>query len=253
MVKIIPVNGSAGLSDTTKLESISWQKPGMIEITLSQLEDPEKPADAPNLSLFTDLHAILVGSKVEFSEGVRRRFFTYRRGQNIMRSPTDRQSGNHQEEWSVNTTLSERQIQRHPKFLTLKKKYNGSVVNEVVIWPRHIQDPASTEKKIIKNPFFGVRMFLTPSITVTVQRGTGGGNSMDFSQLNEVGYIDAPTDFSFFAVPVNDRTHGAWILTERSFRSAGGERLEQWAWQSSVDGFPKAIYQNIIQGATNGS
>jgi hypothetical protein len=239
------------VADSAKLESISWRKPASIEITLSRYEDPQGAATVPNLADFTDFQAAYVGSRVEIREGVRRRFFTYRMGQNIPRSPTDRERENYQEQWSMNTTLSQWDIQRHPNFPAMRKKYNGSVVNEVVIWPRYIQDPASKEKKVIKNPMFGVRSFLVPEVEVSVEKGLIGGTSMDFTQINEVGYTDQPTGFGFFAIPVTDAAKWAkWVMTEKSFRVAGNERLERRTWRSSYGGFPKEVYDAPgIQGA----
>jgi hypothetical protein len=229
------------VDDTTRLESISWRKPAMIEITLSRYEDPERPGKMPNLADFTDLQAAYEGSRVEMREGVQRRFFTYRMGKNIPMSPTDRERDNYQQQWSMNTTLSQWDIQRHPRFPLMRKKYNGSVVGEVVIWPRYIQDPGSKDKRVIKNPMFGVRSFLVPEVEVSVEKGSGA--AMDFSQIDEVGYADQPTGFGFFAIPVTDAAKWArWVMTEKSFRVAGTDRLERTAWRSSYGGFPKAVY-----------
>jgi hypothetical protein len=239
------------VADSARLESISWRKPAAIEIMLSRYEDPEKLGDMPNLADFTDFKAVYVGSKVEMSEGVRRRFFTYRMGQNIPKSPTDREQADYQQQWSMNTTLSQWEIQRHPDFPLMKKKYNGSVVKEVVVWPRYIQDPASKEKKVIKNPMFGVRSFLVPEVEVSVEKGFVSGTSMDFTQVNEVGYTDQPLGFGFFAIPVTDAAKWArWVMTEKTFQVAGTDRLERTAWRSSYGGFPKAVYDAPrIQGA----
>jgi hypothetical protein len=248
---MIKIHGK--VADTARLESISWRKPAAIEITLSRYEDPEAPGDMPKLSDFTDLNAVYVGSRLEIREGVHRRFFTYRMGQNIPMSPTDREKENYQQQWSMNTTLSQWDIHRHPNFPLMKKKYNGSVVNEVVIWPRYIQDPASKEKKSIKNPMFGVRSFLVPEVEVAVEKGYIAGADMDFTQVNEVGYADQPTGFGFFAIPVADAAKwSAWVLTEKTFQVAGTDRLERTAWRSSYGGYPKAVYDTPgIQGAAN--
>jgi hypothetical protein len=230
------------VADTVRLESISWRKPAAIEITLSRYEDPEKTAEMPKLSDFTDFQAAYEGSRVEVREGVQRRFFTYRMGQNIPMSPTDRERENYQQQWSMNTTLDQQDIQRHPNFPAMRKKYNGSVVNDVVIWPRYIQDPASQEKKVIKNPMFGVRSFLVPEVEVSVERGLIGGTSMEFSQINEVGYTDQPTGFGFFALPVTNAAKWArWVIAEKTFQVAGTDRLERRAWRSSY-GLPKDVY-----------
>ena len=238
---MVKIHGAAG--DSAKLESITWRKPASIEITLSRYEDPERPGEVPKLADFTDFNAAYEGSKVEMREGVRRRFFTFRMGQNIPSSPTDRQGGDYQQQWSMNTTLSQWEIQRHPNFPLMRKKYNGSVVKEVVIWPRYIQDPDSKEKKVIKNPMFGVRSFLAPEVEVSVEKGVIKGTSMDFAQVNEVGYTDQPTGFGFFAIPVPDVAKWArWVMTEKTFQVAGTDRLERMAWRSSYGGFPKDVY-----------
>lgn len=234
---------AGNVADTARLEGISWRKPALVEITLSRYEDPEKTAEMPKLSDFTDFQAAYVGSRVEVREGVRRRFFTYRMGQNIPMSPTDRERENYQQQWSMNTTLDQQDIQRHPNFPAMRKKYNGSVVNEVVIWPRYIQDPASKEKKVIKNPMFGVRSFLVPEVEVSVEMGLIGGTSMDFTQINELGYTDQPTGFGFLAIPVaNAAKWAGWVRTGQTFQVAGTHRLERRTWRSSVAGFPKDVY-----------
>ena len=233
-----------------------WRKPASIEITLSQYEDPARANDMPRLSDFTDLEASFVGSRVEMNEGVQRRFFTYRMGKDIPMSPTDRQKTDYQEQWSMNTVLTEKGIQKHPDFPKLKKKYNGGVLSgDRVVWPRYIQDP-DDETKIIKNPMFGVRGFLAPEVEVSLEKGNLVGTSMDFSQINEVGYVDDPKAFAFFAPapPRNDdpawaTKYADWILVDKSFRVEGVDRIERKAWRSSWGGWPKAVYDApSIQG-----
>lgn len=234
------------VSDSVKLESITWRKPALVEITISQYEDPAAPASEPKLSDFTDFEATLHGSRVEVAEGVRRRFFTFRMARNIPRSPTDRQdSTNYQEQWGMNTVLGQEEIQRHPNFPKIRKRYNGNVVNEVVIWPRYIQDPDSEEKKIIKNPMFGVRSFLSPEVEVSVDIGYSLF-PMDFEQMNEVGFVDTPSGFAYFSVAEDGAN---WILTEKTFTEAGIDRMERRAWRSRRLGWPTEVYAGGIQGA----
>jgi hypothetical protein len=229
-----------------KLESITWRKPALVEITISQHEDPAAPASEPKLSAFTDFEATLHGSRVEVAEGVRRRFFTFRMARNIPMSPTDRQdSTNYQEQWGMNTVLGQEEIQRHPDFPKIRKRYNGNVVNEVVIWPRYIQDPDSEEKKIIKNPMFGVRSFLSPEVEVSVDIGYSLF-PMDFEQMNEVGFVDTPSGFAYFSVAEDGAN---WILTEKTFTEAGIDRMERRAWRSRRLGWPTEVYAGGIQGA----
>jgi hypothetical protein len=244
---MVKIHGKA--AESARLESITWRKPALIEITLSQYEEPGKEAAMPNLADFTDFKATHVGSKLEVHEGVRRRFFIYRMAKNIPMSPTERNRQNYQEQWGVNTVLNQQEIQQHPKFPLIKKKYNGSVVNEVVVWPRYIQDPESKDKKVIKNPMFGVRGFLAPEVEVSVEIGYSEF-PMDFTQINEVGYIDQPLGFGFFAV--SDPTGGGnadWILTDKSFQVAGMDRIEKKSWRSQWGGWPRAVYSGGIQGA----
>jgi hypothetical protein len=237
---------SGKVADSLRLESISWRKPAFVEITLSQYEDPNKPVELPALGKFTDLIAAFEGSRIEVRDGVRRRFFTYRAGKDILESPTDRQAQAYRrEQWSMNTVLTQRDIQRHPSFPALKKRYNGSVVaGDRVVWPRYIQDPDTEEKKVIPNPMFGVRSFLAPEVEVSVEKGKLSGNSMDFTQINEVGYTDQPTSFAFFAPSTADPKKWAnWILVEKSFTVAGVDRIERWGWRSAWgEGWPKAVY-----------
>lgn len=241
---MVKIHGA--VNSSAKLESIAWRKPAFVEITISQHEDPDSPATPPNLADFTDLQATLHGSRVEVAEGVRRRFFTFRMAKNIPKSPTDRQgSTNYQEQWGMNTVLGEEEIQRHPKFSRLRKRYNGSVVNEVVIWPRYIQDPDSKEKKVIKNPMFGVRSFLSPEVEVSVDIGYSSF-PMDFSQMNQVGFLDTPSGFAYFSVAEDGAN---WILTEKSFTVAGVDRIERKAWRSRRSGWPLEVYSGRIQGA----
>jgi hypothetical protein len=252
MVKPSPDSWAKVSKDSARLESISWRKPALVEITLSRYENPAGSSEpVPTLADFTDFKAAYVGSRVEMSGGVRRRFFTFRMGRNIPKSQTDREKQDYQEQWSMNTTLDQWDIQRHPNFPLLRKKYNGSVVREVVVWPRHIQDPKSKEKKVIKNPMFGVRSFFVPQVEVSVEKGLIDGSKMDFTQIDEVGYADRPTGFGFFAIPVSDPAiFSAWVMTEKSFRVAGVDRLERRVWRSSYGGFPKAVYNSPgIQGA----
>jgi hypothetical protein len=255
---MLKIHGKA--QDTARLESIMWRKPAFVEITLSQYEDPSVAATVPSLADFTDFAAVFVGSRIEVREGVRRRFFTYRMGQDIPKSPTDRQGTDYLEQWSMNTVLTERGIKKHPDFPTIKKRYNGSVLaGDRVVWPRYIQDP-DDETKIIKNPMFGVRGFLAPEVEVSVEKGKLSGTSMDFSQINEVGYVDdpTPTPFAFFAPSDNNNNDPAWatkyanwILVDKSFRVVGVDRIERMVWRNAWgDGWPKAIYDApSIQGA----
>ena len=237
---------SGKVADSLRLESISWRKPAFIEITLSQYEDPDKPFEVPALGKFTDIVATFVGSRIEVRDGVRRRFIIYRAGKDILDSPTDRQDQVYRrEQWSMNTVLTQRDIQRHPNFPALKKKYNGSVLaGDRVVWPRYIQEPGNKEKKVIPNPMFGVRSFLAPEVEVSVEKGKLSGVSMDFTQINEVGYTDEPTSFAFFAPSTAEpKTWANWILVEKSFTVAGVDRMERWAWRSAWgEGWPKAVY-----------
>lgn len=242
---MVKIHGT--VNNSARLESIAWRKPALVEITISQHEDPDSPANTPNLSDFTDLKAALHGSRVEVAEGVRRRFFTFRMARNIPKSPTDRQDPtNYQEQWGMNTVLGQEEIQRHPSFLRIKKRYNGSVrAGDRVIWPRYIQDPDSKEKKVIKNPMFGVRSFLSPEVEVSVDIGYSLF-PMDFNQLNEVGFVDTPSGFAYFSVAEDGAN---WILTEKSFTLEGVDRTERRAWRSRRSGWPTQVYAGGIQGA----
>jgi hypothetical protein len=243
---MLRVNGNT--SESAKLVSIAWRKPASVEITLSQQESPGANATAPRLADFTDFQATLTGSRVVVNDGVRMRYFTYRMARNIPKSPTDRHKENYQEQWGMNTVLGQQDIQRHPNFPAIKKRYNGSVVTgDRVVWPRYIQDPDGDEKKAIKNPMFGVRSFLAPQVEVSVEIGYSEF-PMDFSQLNEVGYVDIPAGFSFFAADA-EGSKADWILTDKSFTVVGIDRIERKAWRSQWGGWPREVYKGGIQGA----
>jgi hypothetical protein len=240
--------------DTERLESIVWLKPAFIEIVLSKHDDPSRPMVAPSLSKFTDLPAVLEGSKLQVSGGVRKRYYIYRMGKNIPFSQSDSGGGPHYEQWSANTVLSQRDIQRHPSFPALRKKYNGSVINDVVSWPRYIQDPDSEDKKVIKNPMFGVRAFFAPEVEVSVETGVvAGAAAKKFSQIDDVGYVDEPGGgFGCFYIPPSQQDKAnlwaRWILVEHSFRLAGNDRMERKAWRSAWgEGWPRPVYKKEAQ------
>ena len=237
-------------ADTERLVSITWQKPALIEIVLSKHEDPSKPMVAPSLSKFTDLEANFISSRLSVQDGVRKREFIYRMGRNVPPSPSDQGGGPHYEQWSVNTVLSQRDIQRHPNFPGLRKKYNGSVINDVVSWPRYIQDPNSKEKKVIQNPMFGLRSFYAPEVEVSMETGVvAGAGAKKFSGIDDVGYVDEPSGaFACFYIPPTqaDKANlwARWILVEHSFRLAGKDRMERKAWRSAWgEGWPREVYK----------
>jgi hypothetical protein len=213
-----------------RLESFRWEKPGVATAVYVQLLDPGSAAPGrPSLQglpsglklKYQGYSFRNVGSHVEFR-------WTYRGAGCMPRSPTDRSPAGDcaaSEQWSMDISLMQSPITSHPDIDSIMNDFRGVLRAGEVEFPPYIDGK--------ENPFYGVRDFFSPGVILKVQRvRPSNGISGSVSQLNGLGYIDAPTGSQFgFVVGSSGGARSPWLKVEYSFRAEGDQVVETEGWR----------------------
>lgn len=251
---MIPIVSPNAGSIPYKLDSISWRKPGLVEVEVScyALSDgftmPADPDVRDHFVLENNVVPRLEARRVRHEGTVMRVSWVFRAGREIPDSPTDRQTSDTKSQWSLNVSLTQEPITCHPNLMTIMEVGGGVIKDGEVDFPRMLNGA--------KNPYYGTRDFLVPGVTMTCETVEPGSN-MSFSQINKLGYSQKDgieqkpvgkggADIAFKFV---DMSKGAgrkpWILIEHNVRRAGLEQAESKTWRyGGVAGWADPIYND---------
>jgi hypothetical protein len=234
-----------------KLDSISWRKPGILEVEISAYAPSEgfvMPAapDVNNHVAFTGVTPVLEAVRAR-NEGVATRVsWVFRAGQELPDSPTDRQESDKKSQWAMDVSLMQVPITVHPNLKTIMEVGGGVFRDGEVDFPRMLNGA--------NNPYYGTSDFLVPSVTMTCQT-VEASSGMSFSQIDKLGYSrkggaiqnpvgkgGAAVGFGFVSMSKGEGRR-PWLLVEHSVRRAGNEQYESKTWRyGGVMGWADAVY-----------
>jgi hypothetical protein len=246
-----PVVSPDARSIPYKLDSISWRKPGILEVEIScfALTDGfTKPSD-PNVGDFVDF-----GDVTPVLEGYRRQnlgtatrvVWVFRAGKEIPDSPTDRQISDTKSQWSMDVSLMQAPLTTHPNLMQIMEVGGGVLRDGEVDFPRMINGA--------KNTYYGTTDFLVPSVTMSCDTIEPSSN-MSFNQIDGLGYSrrdgeeqkpigKGGADIAFKFVDVSKPTgRRAWLLISHTVRRAGTQQYESKTWRyGGVLGWADPMY-----------
>lgn len=229
-----------------QVESISWRRPGVLEIIISKIFKTKEPRQAPSLAnLISGVSdARLTESFFKFEGAVSKIFFKYQAGVSFACPSNAEGSEAEKEQWSADVVLDQRNIATHPKIDAILKAGWGSLYQNKVFWPRMIYKDA-TEKdeegngqaKIpVKNPFYGIKYYFAPRIEIIREKFyESSGGAIDQSDLDAVGWMDS-SNIEF----VRSDTI---VITGNTTRKTQGRRVLRTEWQTG-DKFSDEVYKN---------
>jgi hypothetical protein len=236
-----------------KLDSISWRKPGILEVQISTYAlsqgfvMPEAPLIEDHIN-FPDITPVLEVRRVR-NEGVATRVeWVFRAGQEMPDSPTDRQEYDRKSQWSMDVSLMQMPITVHPNLKNIMEVGGGVFRDGEVDFPRMLNGA--------RNPYYGTSEFVVPSVTMTCQT-IEVSSGMSFAQIDKLGYsrkgqvVQNPVGrggeaigFAFVSMSKGEGRR-PWLLVEHSVRRAGNEQYESKTWRyGGVMGWADPIYDD---------
>jgi hypothetical protein len=225
-------------SVVTQLKKISWDKPGVIDLEISNtmLYSELKDDFQPNPKEFTPFHAVAVGRSIVRDGNIAIVTWRFVLGKSIERSDTDRSPGDaHMEQWSMQTTLGEEDLTRHPDIMSILKKYSGYISRDKVRFNRYLPSTEGAAPK--KNPWYGTRSYFVPSVELTLERPRQAGR-ISFDSIKGVGHLDSPPRSGF-----NFTGKCSWIVVKNSYTKESGKCVELKTWKSGGRlGWTDAVY-----------
>lgn len=237
----------------SRLESVSWRKPGLVEITVSTYALSENfvmPAE-PDIAEyvgFGDTVPILQAIRAQ-NEGVATKVsWIFRAGRELPDSETDRQETDKKSQWSMDVSLMQVPITVHPNLKVIMEVGGGVFRDGEVDFPRMFNK--------VRNPYYGTSDFLVPSVTMSCQT-IEPSSGLLFGQIDKLGYsrkggkIQKPEgrggdDIGFTFVNINKGSERLpWLLVEHNVRRVGNEQFESKTWRyGGVLGWANAIYDH---------
>jgi len=233
-----------------KLESISWRKPGILEVEVSTyaLSQGFTMPAAPLIKDYVTFSITPVLEAVRArNEGVATRVsWVFRAGQEMPDSPTDRQEDDKKSQWSMEVSLMQVPITVHPNLKQIMEVGGGVFRDGEVDFPRLLNGA--------KNPYYGTSDFVVPSVTMTCQT-VEVSSGMSFTQIDKLGYSKkadvvqdpvgkngAAIGFGFVSMSKGEGRR-PWLLVEHSVRRAGSEQYESKTWRyGGVMGWADPMY-----------
>ena len=251
---MIPIVSPNAGSIPYKLDSISWRKPGILEVEISCYALSQgftgMPAD-PDIKNFVAFTATpVLEAKRIYNQGVATRcVWVFRAGEELPDSPTDRQEQDKKSQWSMDVSLMQVPITVHPKLKAIMEVGGGVLRDGEVDFPRMLNGK--------KNPYYGTSDFLVPSVTMSCQT-VEVSSSMSFTQVDKLGYSrkggveqkpvakgGGAHGFTFVDSSPPPAGRRAWILIEHNVRRSGSEQYESKTWRyGGVRGWADAMYDN---------
>lgn len=242
----------SGATPIYKLDSISWRKPGILEVEISSyalsLGFTGMPADPDIKNFVTFTVTPMLEARRIYNQGVATRcVWIFRAGEELPDSPTDRQEQDKKSQWSMDVSLMQVPITVHPNLKTIMEVGGGVLREGEVDFPRMLKGK--------KNPYYGTTDFLVPSLTMSCQT-IEASSGMSFAQVDKLGYSrkggveqkplgknNQAHGFSFVDNSPPPTGRRAWILVEHNVRRAGNEQYESKTWRyGGVMGWADPMY-----------
>lgn len=231
------------MADTLRLDSISWQKPGVVKIVLIETMHvaqypPSRVPGVKDLERFVDFPGVYAGMAVRKNGILAEVLWTFVCGVVIPRANGDRSpNGLHSENWSMNVVLDQMDFIKHPDAKDIAENNGGIFREGSVFWAAK------------DNPFYGIRSYFAPAVDLSVERLDVSETTLSFPQVDSVGYShkngveQKPLNSGFSFVDVNSKPHRRhWLLVEHNLKRTGAQRVESLTWRYSADGWVDQIY-----------
>jgi hypothetical protein len=250
-------------TQTYKLDSVSWTKPGVIEVQISayflstDAQTPAKPNvneyvefEGPAGPLTPSLQAVSVRNQGVANLAV----WIFRAGKALPDSPTDKQEDDKGSKWTMDVSLMQIPIARHPNLKRIMEVGGGVFKDGEVDFPRMLNGA--------KNPYYGTSDFLLAGVTMTREIIRQAGEAVSYDEIDCLGYSnkngveqhpagwregDINTGFAFMSAlnwPGSAKRR-SWLLVEQNHRKVGAERVETKTWRyGGVMGWPDALYDD---------
>ncbi|NBQ47244.1 MAG: hypothetical protein EBU33_02155 [Sphingobacteriia bacterium] len=241
----------------TRLEGLSWKKPGVVEIQISNtmLYSNLNKDFQPQSKAYTPFDGVAVGRSINRVGKMAIVMWRFVLGRPIDRAEGDRSpDGMHAEQWSMRAGLGEEDLIRHPNINSIMDKYDGFVLRNRVRFNRYLstKDKAGNAKQS-KNPYYGTKGYFVPSIEFTLERPRGGGIS--FSNVSNLGHVDFPpldANFRFTEAASTDKMRAGlsspWIIVRHSYSKEGARCTESKTWKyGGARGWLNPVYQESFQ------
>ena len=258
-------------SQTYKLDSVSWTKPGVIEVQISAYflsTDAKVPGNpdvneyvefkSANGSVTPQLQAVSVRNQGVAKLAV----WIFRAGMALPESPSDSQEDDKGSKWTIDVSLMQIAIARHPNLKRIMEVGGGIFKEGEIDFPRVLNGN--------KNPYYGTSDFLVAGVTMTREVVKQSGEAITYDEIDCLGYSnkngvvqhpmgwqegDINTGFAFMAaLNWSGSARRAWLLVEQNIRKVGAERVETKVWRyGGVMGWPDALYDGGFDYANTGS
>ena len=191
----------------------------------------------PDPKEFTPFQAMAVGRSVVRDGNIAIVTWRFVLGRSIERSETDRSPEDaHMEQWSMQATLGEEDLTRHPDITSILKKYSGYVSRDKVRFNRY--SPSANGEDPKKNPWYGTRSYFVPSVELTLERPRE--SRISFNLIKGVGHLDSPPRSGF-----NFIDKCSWIIVKNSYTKESGKCAELKTWKSGGrSGWTDAVYDS---------
>lgn len=249
------------------LKSVTWTKPGVIEIQISKtglIQDLKgMQSAAPKPQSFTPWQAVFDGSSYKVTGIACEVIWKFIYGAEIEAAKGDRSpNGMHSEEWSMSSVFRDEELILHPNINDIMQKYKGYVQGGRVYFNRYIfiEDPEDANKtKRVKNPFYGTRAYFTPSVELSVEKYKETTAKLDFGDFDGVGYskydqeVQTPTawpgggvtGFAFLDTlkPKNAKNY-TWLLVSKKTRKSAIDCVRGWTWRCDLKGWLGQLYDD---------
>jgi hypothetical protein len=209
-------------SHRARLESFTWEKPGVASAVYSQITKIGVNGTAPGPSSLYGVPMSYQGKSVRNMGSHWETKFFYKGAKDIPRSPTDPETGNPAERWSMDISLNTCPISQHPDIDSLMSVYKGVLRHGEVEWSPYIGGSP--------NPLYGVREFFYPNVILKVQRVLKSG-SANVADLTKLGKIDNPNNSAFGFSFSGSGGRSPWLKIEHTYRAEGDEKVETEAWR----------------------
>lgn len=235
-----------------ELESVSWRRPGTLELVVSRryivgVNEPRRVGwedvyKTEGTLEFVE-NEVKYEGRVDLPKVVGRvaRLTTRWRGARSFGSPTALEPEREKERWSVNFTVSERDIVLHPNFAKIQAAGWGRVYGEKVLWPRMIyvkneeRGEGGEEYVPVKNPMYGVRSYLAPRVEVTLEEFVTKRSDVSGEVLDRIGwYAQPPGRVPRFMAGPDVETLDFVLTGENAQRGRDGVRRRTWMYDPAM-------------------
>ncbi len=204
-----------------KLESVSWRRPGVMDVTITALiKINSKIPATPTSSGLAGYYGELVERRIERVGGADKVTWLFRSG---YRSSELGASSDGDEFWSMEVSLMQEPITCHPNLDKILKAGQGVLKKGEIDWPRYIGDK--------KNSWYGVNSFLFPSIVVSCEKIKKKGGNFSFTDIDDVGFSKSSLPGGFNYGGSAGKNRKKWLLESHQLSRVGSDFRERKSWR----------------------